>query len=123
MTLNRNNETSNSSAPNLSPAQLRLLKIVVSVTGVFLIVGFFGLASVLVYKLTTPARTTSPQSSIEPVQSTVQIPEGAIIKSVSMGNESLSVHISSSNINEILVIQANSGKVLNRIMIKNKKNQ
>ncbi|MGH1351050.1 MAG: DUF6476 family protein [Methyloligellaceae bacterium] len=118
MTSNGNNKTNNSSAPQLSPAQLRLLKIVVSVTGIFLVLGFIGLASVLVYKITTPQQTVAYKKSVKPVQSSVQLPEGAIVKSVSMGNDLLSVHISRQGKDEILVIEAGSGRILNHIVMK-----
>ncbi len=123
MALNENNKTNTSSGQNLSPSQLRLLKTVVLVTGVFLIVGFVGLASVLVYKLTATNQTAAVQHLPKSVQTTVRIPEGAIVKSVSGGDQTVSMHITKDGLSEIFVIHAKSGNILNRILVRTESNK
>lgn len=109
-------------ADNISPGQLRILKIMVLSSAVILVVGFIGLASAITYKIlnldgkkTENIFQTASPSSEETIK--LAIPKGASVQNVDIDTKHLAIQYKAEKTSGIIIMEIATGQVIRHVQL------
>lgn len=102
-----------------TPRQVRILKVAVIVMGVLLVGGFAFVLAAIVYQASKVGKSTVPVNAPagQPAEAMLALPAGGKVTQMAIGEGRVVLHVEAPAGNEIVIVEAASGRVISRIRL------
>ena len=103
----------------LTSGQVKLLKIAIATMGVMIVAALLAIVGRVIYLSAVKKKTVAPVSAVAQLapQHSLALPNGAIVKNMSLENNRLLIHYETSSGAGAAILDLASGKTISRIAI------